>query len=124
MVVLTLGGGLGNQMFQYAFARKVQQLTQDDVLKFTGYHLKGTGNSEKMLFNLNIVPGITFCDEKEQQEVERVQERALKKCIITRFYRAILRGRLHGEFACCLKRGFIQPILCIMNKNMKCRIAG
>lgn len=40
MVVLTLGGGLGNQMFQYAFARKVQQLTQDDVLKFTGYHLK------------------------------------------------------------------------------------
>lgn len=79
MVVLTLGGGLGNQMFQYAFARKVQQLTQDDVLKFTGYHLKGTGNSEKMLFNLNIVPGITFCDEKEQQEVERVQERALKK---------------------------------------------
>ena len=68
MVVLTLGGGLGNQMFQYAFARKVQQLTQDDVLKFTGYHLKGTGNSEKMLFNLNIVLELHFVMKRNSRK--------------------------------------------------------
>ena len=78
MIILTLGGGLGNQMFQYAFARKLQKETGDETLKFTGYHLRGTGNSEKMLFNLNIRDGITFCTEEEQREVERVQEKALK----------------------------------------------
>lgn len=78
MVILTLGGGLGNQMFQYAYVRKLQKMTGDEVLKFTGYRLEGTGNSEKMLFNLNIVDGITFCNEEEQREVERVQNRYLE----------------------------------------------
>lgn len=105
MVVLTLGGGLGNQMFQYAFARKVQQLTQDDVLKFTGYHLKGTGNSEKMLFNLNIVPGITFCDEKEQQEVERVQERALKKMHYYKVLSRYIKGAAPWRIRLLSKKG-------------------
>ena len=29
MIILTLGGRLGNQMFQYAFARKLQKETGD-----------------------------------------------------------------------------------------------
>lgn len=77
MIVLTLGGGLGNQMFQYAFARKLQKLTGDEELKFTGYHLEGTGNSDRMLFNLNIREGVTFCSPGEQKKVEQFQEKEL-----------------------------------------------
>lgn len=88
MVILTLGGGLGNQMFQYAYARKLQKMTGDEVLKFSGYRLAGTGNSEKMLFNLNIAPGITFCDETEQKELERIQNRYLNRI---RYYQVISR---------------------------------
>ena len=93
MIILTLGGGLGNQMFQYAFARKLQKETGDETLKFTGYHLRGTGNSEKMLFNLNIRDGITFCTEEEQREVERVQEKALKEL---HYYKVLSRHLWRG----------------------------
>lgn len=99
MIVLTLGGGLGNQMFQYAYARKLQKLTGDGELKFSGYHLKGTGNSEKMLFNLNIVDGVTFCNEIEQQELERVQENYLKKLhyyrVLSRFFKNVGAHYIH-----------------------------
>lgn len=79
MVILTLNDGLGNQMFEYAFARKVQQMTGDSVLKFSGYQVRRTGNSERMLFHLNIPQDIPFCDEEEQRELERVQDKYLKK---------------------------------------------
>lgn len=93
MIILTLGGGLGNQMFQYAFARKLQKMTGDTELKFSGYHLVGTGNSEKMLFNLNVVDGITFCNEEEQKQLEKVQEKKLKQLryykILNRFVKGV-----------------------------------
>lgn len=78
MVILTLGGGLGNQMFQYAFARKLQKVTGDDTMKFTGYHLRGTGNREDMLFHLKLTDNISICDEDETKAVEAFQEPLLK----------------------------------------------
>lgn len=77
MIILTLGGGLGNQMFQYAFARKMQKQTGEAELKFSGYHLEGTGNSERALFQLNI-PEIPFCNEEEEERLKRYQEKKLK----------------------------------------------
>lgn len=106
MIILTLGGGLGNQMFQYAFARKLQKMTGDEELKFTGYHLVGTGNSETALFNLNIVDGITFCNEEEQREVERIQESALKKL---RYYKVLsryIKGVAPWKICQLSKKGF------------------
>ena len=106
MIILTLGGGLGNQMFQYAFARKLEELTGDHEMKITGYHLVGTGNSEKMLFNLNIKDGITFCNEEEQKQVERIQERDLK---ILHYYKVLSRyvkGVAPWRIRRMSKRGF------------------
>lgn len=87
MIILTLGGGLGNQMFQYAFARKLQKETGDRELKFSGYHLKGTGNSEHALFQLNI-PDIPFCSEEEEAQLEKYQEKQLD---ILHYYKVISR---------------------------------
>lgn len=92
MIALTLGGGLGNQMFQYAFARKLQNITGDETLKLSGYRLAGTNCSEKMLFRLNIIPDITFCDVQEQQELERVQENYLKKLHYWRVLSRYIKG--------------------------------
>ncbi|MGN0349765.1 MAG: alpha-1,2-fucosyltransferase [Roseburia sp.] len=106
MIVLTLGGGLGNQMFEYAFARKLQRLTGDEELKFAVHHVVGSGNSEKMLFRLNIREGITFCDEREQKEAERMQSRQNK---VLRFYRVLsryLRGALAWRIQRMSRHGF------------------
>jgi hypothetical protein len=84
MVILTLGGGLGNQMFQYAFARKLQKATGDDALALTGYHLAGTGNRADMLFSLNIADGITLCDEAQQAKAEAFQEPYLRRLSLRR----------------------------------------
>lgn len=106
MIVLTLGGGLGNQMFQYAFARKLQKESKDNKLKFSGYHLVGTGNSEKMLFNLNIVDGVEFCSEDEQTVLERFQE---KKLNVLRYYKKlnrIIKGIAPWKVKQMTKKGF------------------
>jgi hypothetical protein len=84
MVILTLGGGLGNQMFQYAFARKLQKVTGDGTLAFTGYHLANTDNRADMLFHLQVKDGITMCDERQQAEVEAFQEPLLKALALRR----------------------------------------
>jgi hypothetical protein len=84
MVILTLGGGLGNQMFQYAFARKLQKVTGDDALVFTGYHLANTDNRADMLFHLNIADGIRLCDAAQQAAVEAFQEPLLRALSIRR----------------------------------------
>ena len=39
MIILTLGGGLGNQMFEYAFARMVQNVAGDEIIKLSLYHV-------------------------------------------------------------------------------------
>jgi hypothetical protein len=83
MIILSLGGGLGNQMFQYAFARKMQKITGDDELIFSTYQLKGTGNGERILFNLNIDDRISFCDEGKEQSVKELHT-AIRKRISTR----------------------------------------
>ena len=106
MIILTLGGGLGNQMFQYAFARKLQKLTGDYELKFTGYHLVGTGNSERMLFRLNIQEGITFCNEDEQRQVEWIQERRLKKLHYYKVLSRYIKGVAPWRIRLMSKRGF------------------
>lgn len=106
MIILTLGGGLGNQMFQYAFARKLQKLTGDTELKFSGYHLVGTGNSEKMLFNLNIADGITFCNEEEQKALEEYQERELKKLHYFKVLSRYIKGAAPWRIRQLSKKGF------------------
>lgn len=106
MIILTLGGGLGNQMFQYAFVRKLQELTGDYELKFSGYHLKDTVNSERMLFNLNIQPGITFCDGAEEQRLEEYQEKQLKKLHYYKVLSRYLKGAASFKLKQYSKKGF------------------
>ena len=43
MIILTLGGGLGNQMFEYAFARMVQNVAGDEIIKLSLYHVTEYG---------------------------------------------------------------------------------
>lgn len=106
MIILTLGGGLGNQMFQYAFARKLQKLTNDNVLKFTGYHLVNTVNSEKMLFNLNIQDGITFCTDEEQKMVADFQEKRLDKLHYYKVLSRYIKGAASWRIRLMSKEGF------------------
>lgn len=122
MVILTLGGGLGNQMFQYAFARKLQQVTGDEDMKFTGYHLKNTGNREDMLFHLNIRDGISLCDERETNEVAAFQEPLLKGL----YFRKKLAGKcalfasLPGKYAWALSgKGFFTTSEAYMKQEYK-----
>lgn len=84
MVILTLGGGLGNQMFQYAFARKLQIVSGEKELRLTGYHLKNTDNREDMLFHLNVSECCRLCSQQETQMTEKFQEPLLHRISLTK----------------------------------------
>jgi hypothetical protein len=84
MIILTLGGGLGNQMFQYAFARKLQIEIGDDSMRFTGFRLKDTGIDDKVLYRLNIPEGISFSAEEEDAELERQQDDIIRRIQVKR----------------------------------------
>ncbi len=84
MVILTLGGGLGNQMFQYAFARKLQLTGKDTGIRLTGYHLKNTDNRADALFHLNVADCCEPCDEAQAQMAEAFQEPLLHRISLTK----------------------------------------
>lgn len=84
MVILTLGGGLGNQMFQYAFARKLQLTSKDTGIRLTGYHLKNTDNRADALFHLNVADCCKPCDAAQSQMAEAFQEPLLHRISLTK----------------------------------------
>ncbi|MCI5856987.1 MAG: alpha-1,2-fucosyltransferase [Agathobacter sp.] len=109
MVILTLGGGLGNQMFQYAFARKLQIVCGDDGIRLADYHLKNTVNRADMLFHLNVSDNCKPCDRTQEQMTENFQEPLLRR---VSFLKKIARKckvlrRLPGRYVCKLSdKGF------------------
>jgi hypothetical protein len=131
MIILTLGGGLGNQMFQYAFARKLQKELKDDQLKFSNCHLPKGGDAERSLFHLNIVPGIEFCDEKEQEQVISFQEKRLRNVRVFHRLSKIFPGLAGRYIERASRQGFytaeniyFKQKYHLTHKNMKYVVGG
>lgn len=60
-IILTLGGGLGNQMFEYAFVRSIQSAIGGEIY-LNLYHVSQYMNNSLRLQNLNIRP-VRFCNK-------------------------------------------------------------
>lgn len=74
MIVLTLGGGLGNQMFQYAFARELQEQCGEEI-KINNKELKLGNYKTNFLDIFNIASGITACSKEEEEYYWKKQMR-------------------------------------------------
>jgi hypothetical protein len=74
-----LGGGLGNQMFQYAFARTLQEQYHDDKMKIAAFRLKEEGIGAESLWCLNIRPETELLGEQQEREIEKYTKRYLDR---------------------------------------------
>lgn len=77
MITVVLGGGLGNQMFQYAFARFIQEKYHDNEMVYSKIRLDTEKNNADGLSQLNLANGVSFISEDEEKKVGRKVE----KCI-------------------------------------------
>lgn len=66
MIVVTLGGGLGNQMFEYAFARQLQMKTGDKKIKLNTFHVVLYENNKEALHNLHLNKSVSVCNRFEK----------------------------------------------------------
>lgn len=79
MIILTLGGGLGNQMFQYAFARELQEQCGEEI-KIVYNDLRNAGHELHFLELFNIPDNVRSCTREEEEYYWKKQNR-LKKLI-------------------------------------------
>ena len=68
MVITKIIGGLGNQMFQYAFARSLSMQQKKDLLLFTGGYEKQNGLTKRK-FELGLFKHLRFKEAKTVQEL-------------------------------------------------------
>ena len=83
MIILTLGGGLGNQMFEYAFARMVQNVAGDEIIKLSLYHVTEYEDNKESLHNLCISSDVKLCnsiEEKYYKLYEKIKRNILLQC--------------------------------------------
>lgn len=66
MIVLTLGGGLGNQMFEYAFVRQLQFKTGDKKIKLNTFYVILYENNKEALHNLCLNDSVSVCNKFEK----------------------------------------------------------
>lgn len=82
MIILTLGGGLGNQMFEYAFARSLQlQMNQSKIVLNT-FHVVKYENNKEALHNLQLVNNVEVCNfikKNVYKYTEKIKRRYLVK---------------------------------------------
>lgn len=67
MINLILGGGLGNQMFQYAFARNLSNKTGQKICFNTYLFNKKINIDRNFSLNHFSIPTILFCDSKKSE---------------------------------------------------------
>ena len=84
MQIIQCTGGLGNQMFQYAFYRKLQldgNTVALDLSSFQDYKLHNGFELERV-FNLNIV-------RADEKVVDEIKKTAFSPCILSKIYRKL-----------------------------------
>ncbi len=84
MQIIQCTGGLGNQMFQYAFYRKLQldgNTVALDLSSFQDYKLHNGFELERV-FNLNIV-------RADEKVVDEIKKTAFLPCILSKIYRKL-----------------------------------
>lgn len=96
MIILRLMGGLGNQMFQYAYARMLQEL-YDEVLIIDISNYKYDNLRNFSLNNLNICRKIRIVDYYEDNLIDSSFK--LRNIIIN----ALLKKEYFGDFYCTLR---------------------
>ena len=86
MIKLTFEGGLGNQMFQYAFGRYVEQLFNETVyFDISKYKFESSENREFELFSFNINPNWKELPLKKNR-ISRLGFQYILYCMITAPY--------------------------------------
>lgn len=86
MIVLTLGGGLGNQMFEYAFARQLQIETSDKEIKFNTFHVVLYENNKEALHNLCLNESVSVCNQFEKNLYKYLEKIKRRLCVWIKRY--------------------------------------
>lgn len=81
MIVLVLGGGLGNQMFEYAFARSLQKKFGDKKIKLSLYHVGEYMSNKEVLHHLQLNGTVTKCSGIETKAF-RLHEKLVRNFIL------------------------------------------
>lgn len=68
MFYLILGGGLGNQMFQYAYARMLQEKYKIQI-EYNDWHYHYETTRNFALNNLSVNKDIKMCEEKKKKNI-------------------------------------------------------
>lgn len=82
MIILTLGGGLGNQMFEYAFARALQFQSNQKRILLNTFHVVKYESNREALHNLCLAPEVKVCNIWEKnvyKYLEKIKRRYLVK---------------------------------------------
>ena len=82
MIILTLGGGLGNQMFEYAFARALQFQSKQNGILLNTFHVVKYESNKEALHNLCLPPEVRVCNRFEKniyKYLEKIKRRYLVK---------------------------------------------
>lgn len=100
MIIISIGGGLGNQMFEYAFYYKVKQLYPETIIKLDFFNTLGyshNGYEIERIFGLKSQE-CTLEELKQVSDICPVQKRFYKWC---KFLEKI-RHKIFGIKASCI----------------------
>lgn len=78
MIIVKITGGLGNQMFQYAFARALQHRGHEvrlDISAYKTYRLHGGYKLDQYKIELGVVPYSTFGKSRAPGVLARIKKR-------------------------------------------------
>ncbi len=99
MIYVNLTGGLGNQLFQYAFARTIQDYSQDQIVASTYEITHFDKNREPNIKNYVLNEKVTFTDDKISWFLDRrgILSKTLRK----------LSPRMYFKFINAMYGGYI-----------------
>lgn len=83
MIILTLGGGLGNQMFEYAFARALQFQSKQNGILLNTFHVVKYESNKEALHNLCLSPEVRVCNRFEKN-IYKYLEKIKRRCLVKR----------------------------------------